>query len=500
MEIKVVAGAIQALGAEMVVVNLFQGTQQPGGATAAVDQALDGAISAVIAAGDFKGKLGETLLLYSQGAMPARRVLVVGLGERDKFTLDSARQAAAAVAQRAGPVGVTRLASIVHGAGAGGLDRRAATQALVEGAILGGYRFKGYQAVNPDQPAPIEELTLVEYDASALEEVRQGAQAGQIVAEAVCLARDLANEPANRLTPSLLAERAQQVAAEVGLACRVLGEPEMRQERMGALLAVAQGSREPARFIVLEHNAGRADLPTYVIVGKGITFDSGGISLKPSEGMERMKDDMSGAAIALGVLQAAARLALPLHVVGLLPATENLPDGLAYKPGDVLVSRAGLTIEVISTDAEGRLILADALDYAKGFAPKAVVDLATLTGACVVALGAVTSGLMGNVPELVSALEQAAQQAGERVWQLPLLDEYHEQIKSDVADIKNSGGRPAGAITAGAFLSRFAADMPWAHLDIAGTAWAESAKGAVAKGATGCCVRLLVQWLRNLAN
>jgi leucyl aminopeptidase len=290
------------------------------------------------------------------------------------------------------------------------------------------------------------------------------------------------------------------VAGEAGLRCDVLEEADMASLGMGALLGVAQGTAEPAKFIILEHaprSANGAEIPTYVIVGKGITFDSGGISIKPSDGMEWMKDDMSGAAVTLGTMQAVARLNLPLHVVGLMPATENLPGGRAYKPGDVLTSLAGLTIEVISTDAEGRLVLADALAYAKRYNPRAVVDLATLTGACVIALGHVTSGLMANDDALAAELEQASRESGERIWRLPLFEEYAEQIKSQVADIRNTGGRPAGAITAGLFLQRFAEGYPWAHLDIAGTAKVDSAQGYLPKGATGHGVRLLVQWLRD---
>jgi len=271
----------------------------------------------------------------------------------------------------------------------------------------------------------------------------------------------------------------------------------MAELGMGALLGVAQGSDEPAKFIILEHNADRADLDTYVVVGKGITFDSGGISLKPSDGMEWMKDDMSGAAVTLGVMQAVAALDLPLHVVGLMPATENLPGGRAYKPGDVLKAMNGLTIEVVSTDAEGRVILADALAYAAKFAPKAVVDLATLTGACVVALGHVASGLLASDDALAGQLLESSARTGEKIWRLPLFDEYVEQIKSDVADVRNTGGRPAGTITGALFLQRFAEGYPWAHLDIAGTAKVDSDRGYVLKGATGHGVRLLVDWLRS---
>ena len=485
MEIKVLTGAIQDVPSELIVVNLFEGATTPGGATAAVDRVLGGTIQELIDAGDLTGKKGETRVIYTRGAMPARRVLVMGLGPKEGFTLDTLRQVGALSGRATRDLGVSRYHSVVHGADAGGLEGSAGAQALVEGTLLGTYEFKGQKTRADRQPSPLEEMALVALDDATATSVGRGATVGKAIAEAVCLARDLANQPANYMTPSHLAALAQELSEKLGLGCQVLGEAQMADLGMGALLGVAQGTQEPAKFIILEHNAGRDDLPTYIIVGKGITFDSGGISLKPSDGMEKMKYDMSGAAIALAVLRAVAELELPLHVVGLVPATENLPGGRAYKPGDVLTSRSGLTIEVISTDAEGRLILADALDYAKQYTPQGVVDLATLTGACVTALGHVATGLMGNNPGLIDHLKHAADKAGERVWELPLHVEYEEQIKSDVADVKNSGGRPAGAIAAGLFLSKFAEAYPWAHLDIAGTAWADKADGYRVKGATG---------------
>ena len=497
MRIDVVAGAIQQVSSEAIVVNLFAGAKSPGGATGAVDQALGGAIRALIEGGDFRGKEGETAVLYTRGAIPAKRVIVVGLGERLGFDLEVVRKASAAVAKKARSLRVTSYHSIVHGGGAGGLDTGQAAQAIVEGTILGSYAFTEHRTDLSDVEPQLESLTLVQFDVDAVPAVRGGALAGQVIAESACFARDLGNQPANYLTPMLLSETAEEMAGQLGLSCEVLDEAQMSEMGMGALLGVAQGSDEPARFIVLEHNAGHDDMDTYVIVGKGITFDSGGISLKPGQGMEAMKADMSGAGVTLGALRAVAGLNLPVHVVGLVPATENLPGGRAYKPGDVLQSMSGLTIEVISTDAEGRLILADALEYAKRYEAKGVVDVATLTGACVVALGHVACGLMGNDASLIQAIKEAAAVSGEKVWELPTYDEYAEQIKSDVADVKNTGGRPAGAVTAGLFLSKFAKGYPWAHLDIAGVDLSEEAKGYLVKGATGFGLRLLVQWLRD---
>lgn len=501
VEIQVISGAIQEQETDLIVVNLFEGLKKPGGATGAVDRALGGQITEIITAGDFKGKLSETLLLYPRGDFPAKRVLVMGLGKEEDFDLDVIRKVAATAAKTARKLGVADYCSIVHGGGRANLTLKSASQAVVEGTILGLYRFTKHKTERKDEDlTEIDRLTLVEFNPEKVPEVREGVIAGQIIAESTCFARDLVNQPANHATPTILAETARQMAEQYGLACQILGENEMKELGMGALLSVARGSDEPAKFIILEHNADRTDLDTIVFVGKGITFDSGGISLKPSKDMGTMKADMAGAAAVLGALRAAALLDLPLHVVGLAPCTENLPSGHASKPADVVKSMSGLTIEIVSTDAEGRMILADALTYAKRYAPKAVVDLATLTGACVVALGTQTIGLMSNDPTLAERLEVASYETAEKVWELPLFEEYGEQIKSDVADLKNSGGRPAGAITAGFFLSHFTEDYPWAHLDIAGKALVDKDQSYIPKGATGVGVRLLVQMLRDWGN
>jgi leucyl aminopeptidase len=499
MEVLVQTQAMEKIASELIVVSQFQDAIPSEGTTGRVDAALQGVISELVQAGDFQGKAEQMAILYPRGALPAKRVLLVGLGEQGKLTLDVVRQVAGAVARKVRELHVTRYHTVVHGALAGALAPAEAAQAIVEGTLLGSYRFTAHKTDLSGQAPQLEALTLVSDQPESAAAIEQGARTGKTIAEAVCFVRDLVNQPGNYLTPTLLAETAEDMASAMGLGCQVLEEADMAELGMGALLGVAQGSNEPAKFIILEHNADRPKLPTYVIVGKGITFDSGGISLKPAEGMEAMKDDMSGAAITLGVLRAAAALSLPIHLVGLAPATENMPDGRAYKPGDVLKSMSGQTIEVISTDAEGRLILADALEFAKRYHPKAVVDLATLTGACVIALGHVASGLMGTDPALVRTIVEASAASGEKVWELPLYEEYGEQIKSDIADVKNSGGRPGGAITAGLFLSKFTKGYSWAHLDIAATAWADATKGYLVKGATGCGLRLLVEWLRQSA-
>jgi len=496
MKVHVKQGFIQEADDQAIVVNLFEGVKEPGGATGAVDRATNGLISELIAAGDFKGKLNEIAVLYPRGGVAAKRVLLVGLGKSDEFDLDKARQAAGTAAKRAWDLRLKSFTTIVHGAGIGGMDPATAAQATVEGSILALYRFKGPKEVKPEEAHEVEEITVLEADARKLPAVEAGARAAQVITEAVYLTRDLQNWPANHATPTFLAETAQRIARETGMSCQVLDREEMRELGMGALLGVAQGSQEPPKFIILEHKPDAAHLPTVVLVGKGITFDSGGLNIKPSEHMEEMKFDMSGGAAVIGAMQAVARLNLPLHVVGLVPATENLPSGTAQKPGDVVRAMNGKTIEIVNTDAEGRLILADALSYAQRYKPAGVIDLATLTGACVVALGHHRTGLMGNDDALKGKIKVAGDATGELVWELPLDKPYREQIDSDVADMKNTGGRPGGAITAAALLQEFT-DYPWAHLDIAGTAWSDKDRPYIPKGGTGVGVRLLVELLRK---
>jgi leucyl aminopeptidase len=403
-------------------------------------------------------------------------------------------------------LGVRSFSSIVHGAGVGGLNPEAAAQAVVEGTILGLYRYRELKSKDPERVDP-ETFTLVEFDEERAAAVKAGAGVGWIVAEATCLARDLVNRPANYATPTDLAEAAMEIASGFdNMRCQILSEEDADELGMGAFLGVAQGSDEPAAFIVLEHNPGEKDLDTLVLVGKGITFDTGGISLKPADKMDRMRGDMGGGAAVLATLYAVGELELPLHVVGLVPATENMPSGQAYKPGDVLTALNGKTIEVLNTDAEGRLILADALAYAGRFEPRAVIDLATLTGACVVALGqGVAAGLFSNQDSLVARLLAAAESSGERLWRLPLYDDYLDKLESLTADLANTGGRDGGVGASAMFLQQFAEGYPWAHLDIAGMAFEERPNTPkrpphLQKGGTGFGVRLLVQFLRDWAD
>ncbi len=497
MDISVTIGNILEQDANGIVLNLFEGVETPGGATGAADSALNGAISRLISGKDFTGKFKQTAVLYPTDGIIAPRLLLVGLGKQEDFTLDRARQASATAARKAQELGVKHLATIVHGGGAGGLDIAQAAQAVVEGAILGTYCFTPYKTENNDEANHLERLSLVEFDADKQSDVERGAVAGQIIAEGVCLARDLGSHPGNEMTPRVLASRAEEMSNSAGLRCEIFDENRIDKEGMRTIQAVAQGSAQPPRFIILEHDGGKENDPPVVLIGKGITFDTGGISIKGSDGMWDMKFDMGGAAAVIGAMQAVGRLNLPVRVIGLVAAAENMPGSRAFRPGDIIRSMLGKTIEIRSTDAEGRLVLADAVAYAARYKPAAAIDLATLTGACVIALGHEASGLFSNHNDLAAEVTAAGERSGEIAWRLPILEGHRDQIKSDVADLKNTGGRPGGAITGAAFIEAFVQDFPWAHLDIAGTAWSDKDRPHVPKGGTGVGVRLLVDFVRN---
>lgn len=498
MEVKVVAGDITEVKVDAAVVNLFEGVKSPGGATGAVDRALDGAISRLIEQGEIKGKLNEVTLIHSMGKVAPERVLVLGLGKQEKFTLDTIRGVMATGCRFLSRVGAKRVSTIVHGAGVGGIAAENSAQAITEGSVLGLYKFRKHVTKEPEF-GEIEELLIVERSQDRLPLLEEGVKKGSILAQATNLARDMVNQPANHMTPTDMARTAEAVAGEAGLEFSVLERDDMERLGMGGLLGVAQGSRQQPKFIILKYGGGEPGGEALALIGKGLTFDSGGISIKPSERMDEMKGDMAGGAAVIAAMKAIAELKPRIDVVGLVPATENLPDGSALKPGDVLRAMNGKTIEVANTDAEGRLILADALSYAnkQGFSP--LVDVATLTGACIVALGNVCTGVLGNSRELVEKITRAGEEAGEKIWQLPLYDEYKEQNKSEVADIKNTGGRYAGAITAAQFLAEFSGSTPWVHLDIAGTSYLDKERGPFVKGGTGVAVRTLVNLALMLA-
>jgi leucyl aminopeptidase len=490
----------EALAADVLAVPLWQGaTVGARSAAGRLDVRLEGLIGDYIESGDFKGTLNGTVLLRTRGKVAAPRILLLGLGEKSEAReLEHLRQASATAATATRELGVTGLAVLPPTTSASASEL---AQAVTEGALLGLYTLKKYKTDTDEaNQKALARLTLLATSAAAQKELQRGAERGQVIAEAVTLARDLGNSPGNDINPSCLASTAQALAESTSLHCRLLEQSEMEKLNMGCLLGVAQGSAQPPAFIILEHAPRGINGAPIVLVGKGLTFDSGGISIKPAGGMEDMKMDMSGGAAVLGTMQALARLNYPRRVVGLVPASENLPSGTAVKPGDILRAMSGKTVEVINTDAEGRLILADALAYAvQKYKPACIIDLATLTGAVVVALGSQATGMMGTDDDMMMRLREAGERCAERVWQLPLFDEYSKQIKSDFADIKNTGGgRKAGSIIGGAFLKEFVGDTPWVHLDIAGMAWTREGKPYVPKGSTGWGIRLLVETLEGM--
>jgi leucyl aminopeptidase len=479
----------------LLAVGVPEGTTEPVGLLAGIDDATGGAVRRALESGDLKGRTRDEVLLYGSGGGPERFALL-GTGKAEDLNAEQARRFAARAVRSAERMGQERLAIWLAGSeGLGGADLG---QAAAEGATLASWRFTELK----DAAAEEEPRTdVVEVDfLGAPEDVGEGVRVGHVIARAQNFARTLQARPGNRATPSLLAEEAERMAAERGLGITVLDEAKLRAEGMHAILAVSRGSEEEARLIILEHKGGKEGEAPLVLVGKGLTFDAGGISLKPASGMEDMKFDMSGGAAVLGAMQAIAELGLEVNVVGIVPSSENLPSGAAVKPGDVIDTLAGKTVEVINTDAEGRLILADALAYGAGLSPAAMVDCATLTGAVVVGLGHHAAGVLGNDESLVQELRDAGERSGERCWPLPLWDEYKKQLESETADLKNVGGRPAGTITAACFLSEFVGDTPWAHLDVAGTAYGEGKQPYQRKGGYGFPTRLLVAWVRGRAS
>jgi leucyl aminopeptidase len=494
MNIRVEKAKAEKFPCELLLLFAFEPPEPLEGPIRDVDLEWKGFISTLIKQGDFKGELFECHLLYTQDALPAKRVLLTGLGKRGEFDLEKWRGAASKAGQFIRNSGMKQFAFPIRKFD--GCSEEELAESFVTGFLLGIYQFNEFKTLERDKIKEIEEIIFLGEKDKEIKSVEDGLRTGKTISEAVSLARDLVNGPSNEVTPSRLAERAEKVAKDHGMGIEVLEVSQTEAMGMGAFVAVTKGSQEPGKFIIIEYNKGKG-LDTIALVGKGITFDSGGISIKPSENMERMKDDMSGAAAVLATLQAAAKLQLPFHLVGIMPATENLPSGKAYKPGDILKTLSGQTVEVISTDAEGRLILSDALTYSLRYQPKAIIDLATLTGACVIALGDYVIGLFGNDDGLLKRVEEASSKTGEKVWRLPLWDDYFEYLKSDAADFRNVGTRAAGAIIGAVFLSKFVGKIPWVHLDIAGPASIEKERPYTPRGGTGAGVRLLIQMLKD---
>ncbi len=491
MEFSIKSGGPERVRTGCIVVGVFE-SRKLSGAGAALDRAARGHLSAILKCGDMIGKAGSTLMLHHVPRVAAERVLLVGLGRERDF---GEREFRDAVGKAARALDQTRVADAVLCLSAGVKQRdiawRVSQAAIVAADAV--YRFDRMKSKR-ETTRGLRRLTLL-VDLAGLRTGATALKQAEAIAHGMNFAKDLGNLPSNVCTPTYLAEQAHALAKQHRLGLQVLKRKDMEKLGMGSLLSVARGSVEPPKLIVLQYQgAGRGQRPV-ALVGKGVTFDTGGISLKPAPEMDEMKFDMCGAASVLGTLRAVAEMKLPLNVVGIIPATENMPSGVATKPGDIVTSMSGQTVEILNTDAEGRLILCDALTYAERFKPQAVVDIATLTGACVIALGHVVSGLFANDDALAQELLAAADAAHDRAWHLPLLDDYQEQLKSNFADFANIGGRPAGAVTAACFLARFTKKFKWAHLDIAGTAW----KSGKEKGATGRPVPLLTQFLINRA-
>jgi leucyl aminopeptidase len=479
---------------KVLVVCCFKGGIS--GLAGTLDRALGGAVDALVKRKEFTGAAGQAVLLHGGGRIGAEHLLLVGLGEKRGGSAETLRRAVGWGVRRLKSARLTRC-SIVLDDACCSLPEAAA--AAYTGCLLGDYGFDGYKT-DPDALVPqLDGITLLLPAKFDRENVAAALSGAEQLCAGVMLARDLVNEPCNIATPAHIAAAAEKAARESGFVCRVMEEDEIRTLGMGGLLAVSRGSAERPRCLVLEYLPLGESAAPVALVGKGVTFDSGGISLKPREGMERMKDDMAGAATVIGTFTAVARLGLQVNLVGVVPLTENLPDGMAYKPGDVITTMAGKTVEIVNTDAEGRMILCDALHYALRSKPKAVIDLATLTGACLVALGTEASGMFGNDDRLMRDLKRAGEAVGERLWELPLWEEYGELMKSDIADMKNAGGPHAGSISAAWFLKQFVPGTRWVHLDIAGTAWEEKGVHYRPKGGTGVGVRLLVEYLRTLS-
>lgn len=481
---------LEQIQAGAAVLFMFEGDAAP----KVIDDRLRGRISALLKDNKFKAKKGSVRAIDTLGKLPADTVVLAGLGKKDECTLETIRRAAASAARAAKGAGAETVA-LSLGELVKEFPADDVAQAAAEGIALSQYAFNAYRKKDENGAVELKGAFFAPGKEDA--KVKAGLAAAAIICNAVYFARDLGNHPGNVATPTFLANAAMSACRKAGVKCHVYGRRELEKMKMGSFLAVAKGSAEEPKFIVMEHLKGPKTQKPVVLVGKGLTFDTGGISIKPSGSMEDMKYDMSGGGAVIATMAAVGQFKLKMNVIGLVPCTENMPGGRAVKPGDIARSASGITIEIINTDAEGRLILADALDYAKRYKPRAVVDLATLTGACMVALGSCASGLFGTDEKLVAALKAAGEKTGERCWELPLWDEYDDQIKSAAADVKNVGDRYGGAITAARFLKKFT-DYPWAHLDIAGTAYsAKPANPYQTGGSNGLGPRHLIEFLKN---
>ena len=493
MRISVKFGAAEKESTDVIVISLFENTKKIPSELSSLDKASGGFISNLLQNKDFTGKLNETVMIPTYKKAIPKRILLVGLGKTTELSSDKVRQAAGTATRVIQGKKFKSPSMLLYKTEYKGISIEDITRSVVEGVLLSLYNFTMYKTLKKEDKAVINNFTLIVQKKDVLAKVKSVAKNTQTVAEAVCFTRDIVNMAGSDATPTFLANKAKEIAKKTGVKCKTLSRPDMKKLGMGGILNVSRGSSQPPKFIILEYNTRKKNNDTIVLIGKGVTFDSGGISLKPGANMDLMKADMAGAAAVLGAFKAISNLKPATHIVGLVPCTENMPSGSALKPGDIIKCMSGKTVEILNTDAEGRLILADAIAYAKRYKPDAVIDLATLTGACVAALGTFTSGMLGNNDKLKERVKQAGEKSHERVWELPLWKEYYELIKSNIADIKNTGGRYAGTITAACFLGEFVEDFPWVHLDIAGTFLVEKDTPYIRKGATGVGVRLLTQ-------
>ena len=463
------------------------------------DEAVRAAAASVLSSGEYKAGTNEAVLLHAPAGLKAKRLLIVGLGKKTKATVHAVRNAAGTAVRHTKPRAIRELTFALPEAPQDlglTLPANACTRAAVEGAFVGDFDADTYRSERKD--VSVHSFTLAAPAAADQAAIRTAFNEGAIIGESQNFARTLVNEPGNKLTPTVLGQRAAQMSSETGLKCEVFSTDKLHELKMGAFWSVSQGSEEPPALIVMKYEPeGVTDGPVLGLVGKGITFDTGGISIKPADNMEKMKYDMAGGAAMIGAMRAIALLKPKVRVIGIVCAAENMPDGKAQKPGDVQTAMSGKTIEIINTDAEGRLVLADGITYARSLGATHLIDAATLTGACVVALGMINAGAFSNDDATIEKFQAGLATSGEKFWRMPLADEYYDMIRSDIGDIKNTGGRWGGAITAAEFLHAFAEDTPWIHLDIAGLAWIEDNKPFIAKGPSGVAVRSILEWVRS---
>ncbi len=488
---------------DLLAVGHFSDVKGLGTLSREIDRKLDGEIERLIKLGDFKGKEGTSAIVYGNDRVGAKRILLIGLGEKKKATLDTVRKAAANAAKKSVEIKANSLSLALHRAFSGRFDLAAMGRVIAEGIYFGSYRYDEFVTESENGRLSSLGVEVIDFDLAAIKKLNNGVISGAIIGKAQSYARTLANRPANVINPPKLAAVAKDLArASKGLNCTVFDEKQMAAKGMGGVLAVGSGSKTAPRFIILKYSpAGKSagSRPTVALVGKAITFDSGGLSIKPAANMDEMKLDKTGGVTVLGTMKAVAELGLPLNIYGIIPSAENMPGGTSYRPGDIITTFSGKTVEVLNTDAEGRMILCDALSYAVRQKCDIIIDIATLTGACKVALGNYMAGLMSNDEKLMRQLQRAAEDSGEKVWPMPSSDEYAQEMKSKVADLKNIGSKWGGACTAAAFLRQFVGDTRWAHLDIAGVEIFEKATEFTTEGSSGFGVRLLTNYLMNLA-